>query len=206
VGGHVTDSFTFTVTDNHGGTASATATIAVNVPAEPPVTPNYVQVTQDDATLTVAVANGVLSNVTHDADDAIHIANTGTLRARWAARWCWRRTAATPMTRTRSRTWRRAGRHAAARQLHLYGDRWPRRHLDRAGEHHGERAGGAVGVSQERPAQVTQDDATLTVGVANGVLVGVTHDVDDPIHVANAGPLLPRWAARWCWRRRQLHL
>ena len=80
VGSHITDTFTFTVTDNHGGTSTATATVTVSIPAEQLTVQEErpTQQTQDDATLTVDAAHGVLVGVTHDVDDPIHVVNAGT--------------------------------------------------------------------------------------------------------------------------------
>jgi VCBS repeat-containing protein len=56
------DSFTYTASDGTGGTATATVTINVTPVDDPPTTQNDAYSVNEDATLNVSAANGVLAN------------------------------------------------------------------------------------------------------------------------------------------------
>lgn len=59
---HGSDSFTYTVSDGRGGTATATVTITINPVDDPPTAEPETYTTNEDTTLTVPAASGLLIN------------------------------------------------------------------------------------------------------------------------------------------------
>jgi VCBS repeat-containing protein len=57
-----TDSFDYTVSDGHGGTASATVTVTIIGANDPPIAENDTYTTPANKTLTIAALDGVLAN------------------------------------------------------------------------------------------------------------------------------------------------
>ncbi|MFW5426237.1 MAG: retention module-containing protein, partial [Methylophagaceae bacterium] len=68
------DSFTYTITDADGATDTATVTLTINPLNDPTVTAPDTGNTDEDVTLTVNAAGGVLSNDT-DSDDALSVSS-----------------------------------------------------------------------------------------------------------------------------------
>ena len=82
----LTEFFTYTITDADGGTSSATLTITINGINDAPVAHNDTAVVDENATLTVDVADGVIlsgsapSGIDRDADtgDTLHVTGVTT--------------------------------------------------------------------------------------------------------------------------------
>ncbi|PYQ77363.1 MAG: hypothetical protein DMG04_00635, partial [Acidobacteria bacterium] len=58
------DSFTYTISDGHGGNASAAVSITITPVNDPPVAANDTYTTNEDTTLTIPAVSGVLANDT----------------------------------------------------------------------------------------------------------------------------------------------
>src|SRR5204862_278672 len=78
LGDHV-ETFSYSIADGHGDTDTGTLSITVHITPEAVTATADTNAVNEESTLTVNAAAGVLANDLHGADDAIHVTTTGNL-------------------------------------------------------------------------------------------------------------------------------
>src|SRR5437763_11044388 len=76
---HPPETFNYSIADGHGDVSSSTVTITVHITPEAVTATPDVNDVNEESTLTVLAADGVLGNDAHGGDDAIHVTTTGPL-------------------------------------------------------------------------------------------------------------------------------